>query len=104
MRKYPPIGIGRDRDQLMADSVHIRSFCAQASRQGCFGRLRAADVNAATIRRAYVCVSRLAAGWSLTLAVLAAQIRRSSDLIDGDSPTWAGSRETTRTYSAKPRR
>jgi AraC-like DNA-binding protein len=61
----------------MADSVHIRSFCAQASRQGCFGRLRAADVNAATIRRAYVCVSRLAAGWSLTLAVLAAQIRSS---------------------------
>ena len=36
-----------------------------------------ADVNAATIRRAYVCVSRLAAGWSLTLAVLAAQIRSS---------------------------
>jgi len=35
----------------MADSVHIRSFCAQASRKGCFGRLRVADVNAVTIRR-----------------------------------------------------
>jgi hypothetical protein len=35
----------------MADSVHIRSFCAQANRRGCFGRLRIADVNAVTIRR-----------------------------------------------------
>jgi hypothetical protein len=35
----------------MADSVHIGSFCAQASRRGCFGRLRIADVNAAPIRR-----------------------------------------------------
>ena len=61
----------------MADSVHIGSFCAQASRRGCFGRLRIADVNAATIRRTYDCVSRLAAGWSLTLAVLAALIRSS---------------------------
>jgi hypothetical protein len=75
--KYPPICIGRDRDQLMADSVHIGSFCAQASRRGCFGRLRIADVNAATIRRTYDCVSRLTAGWSLTLAVLAALIRSS---------------------------
>ena len=73
----PPICIGRDRDQLMADGVHIGSFCAQASRRGCFGRLRIADVNAATIRRTYDCVSRLTAGWSLTLAVLAAQIRSS---------------------------
>jgi hypothetical protein len=61
----------------MADSVHIGSFCAQASRRGCFGRLRIADVNAAAIRRAYVCVSRLTAGWSLTLAGLAALIRSS---------------------------
>jgi len=35
----------------MADGVHIASFCAQASRRGCFGRLRIADVNAVTIRR-----------------------------------------------------
>jgi hypothetical protein len=61
----------------MADSVHIGSFCAQASRRGCFGRLRIADVNAAAIRRAYDCVSRLTSGWSLTLAGLAALIRSS---------------------------
>ena len=61
----------------MADSVHIASFCAQASRRGCFGRLRIVDVNAAPIRRTYDCVSRLTAGWSLTLAVLAALIRSS---------------------------
>jgi hypothetical protein len=35
----------------MADSVHIGSFCAQASRRGWFGRLGIADVNTVTIRR-----------------------------------------------------
>ena len=53
------------------------SFCAQPSRRGCFGRLRIADVNAAAIRRTYDYVSRLAAGWSLTRAVLAVLIRSS---------------------------
>ena len=116
--------IGRDRDQLMADSVHIRSFCAQGEpprplRSTAHSRWGGGDDPAP-----YECVSGLTAGWSLTLAVPAAQVRSSlappagscsacGDLLVDDATVadvafrWgftnlAGSRETTN--PAKSRR
>lgn len=61
----------------MADIVHIRSFCAQGEpprplRSTAHSRWEGGDDPAP-----YECVSRLTAGWSLTLAVPAAQIRSS---------------------------
>src|SRR5712672_633492 len=121
-RAVPPICIGRDRDQLMADSVHIVILRAGEPpgllRSTAHSRCECGDDPAPCD-----CVSRLAAGWSLTLAVLAVLIRSSlarrqarvlpvvslwsmrppwpASPSGGDSPTWAGSGETAQDLSGE---